>query len=349
MYIVLAILIFGFLILIHEFGHFIAAKLLGVQVNEFSIFMGPKIVQKQGKETLYSLRCLPIGGYCAMEGEDEDTGNPRAFAAKAWWRRLIILVAGSSMNFLAGFLAIVVLGSMAAGFYVPVVTGFNEGCPIEGTLQTGDELYSIDGSRIYIYSDIATLLERGDDTVYDLVVVRNGEKVSLPGVTMEKREYTVDGETVYRYGLLFGAEEKTALGVLKNAWYTSADFVRIVVWGLQDLVSGAVGLRDMSGPVGIVQVVSETGKASESVAAGIENVVYLGAFIAVNLAVMNLLPLPALDGGRVFCMLVTTVIEKASKKKVNPKYESYIHAAGMVLLLGLMAVITLSDVVKLFR
>lgn len=349
MYIVLAILIFGVLIIIHEFGHFIAAKLLDVQVNEFSIFMGPKIVQKQGKETLYSLRCLPVGGYCAMEGEDEDTGNPRAFSAKAWWRRLIILAAGSFMNSLAGFLVLVVLGSMAAGFYSPVLTGFDDGCPLEGTLLAGDEFYSIDGSRVYIYSDIATLLSRGDDTVYDLVVIRDGEKVSLPNVTMEKREYTVDGETVCRYGLLFGAEEKTAAGVLKNAWYTSADFVRLVVWGLQDLVSGAVGLRDMSGPVGIVQVISETGKSSSSTAAGVENVIYLGAFIAVNLAVMNMLPLPALDGGRVFCLLVTTVIEKVSKKKVNPKYERYIHAAGMVLLLGLMAVITLSDVVKLFQ
>ncbi len=349
MYIVLAIFIFGILILVHELGHFIAAKLLGVQVNEFSIFMGPKIVQKHGKETLYSLRCLPIGGYCAMEGEDEDTGNPRAFTAKSWWRRLIILAAGSAMNFLAGFLAVVALNATAAGFYAPVITGFDEGCPLEGTLAVGDEIWSIDGSRIYLYSDISTLLSRGDDTVYDLVVIRNGEKVALNNVTMERRDYVVDGQTVNRYGLTFGVEEKTALGVVKNAWYTAIDFVRMVVWGLQDLVSGAVGLRDMSGPVGIVQVMSETGESSTSTAAGVSNVVYLGAFIAVNLAFMNMLPLPALDGGRVFCLLVTTVIEKVSRRKVDPKYERYIHATGMVLLLGLMAVITLSDVVKLFR
>ena len=349
MYIVLAILIFSFLILIHEFGHFITAKLLGVQVNEFSIFMGPKILQKQGKETVYTLRCLPIGGYCAMEGEDEDTGNPRAFAAKPWWRRLIILAAGSFMNYLAGFLVLVILSALSAGFYVPTITGFDTGCPLEGTLRTGDEIYSIDGSRVLIYSDVATLLSRGADTTYDLVVIRNGEKVALDDVVMEKREYEVNGQTVRRYGLLFGAEEATAGRVLKNAWNTSLDFVRMVVWGLKDLVTGAVGLRDMSGPVGIVQVISETGKSSATTAAGVENVLYLGAFIAINLAFMNLLPLPALDGGRVFCLLVTTVIEKATKKKIDPKYEGYIHAAGMVLLLGLMAVITLSDVVKLFR
>ena len=349
MYIVLAILIFSFLILIHEFGHFITAKLLGVRVNEFSIFMGPKILQKQGKETVYTLRCLPIGGYCAMEGEDEQTGDPRAFSAKSWWRRLIILIAGSFMNFLTGFVVLVILSSLSAGFYVPTITGFDTGCPLEGTLQTGDEIYSIDGSRVLIYSDVSTLLSRGEDTTYDLVVIRDGEKVALKGVTMEKREYEVNGQTVERYGILFGAQARSVSAVIKNAWNTSLDFVRIVVWGLKDLVTGAVGLCDMSGPVGIVQVISETGKSSASTAAGVENVLYLGAFIAINLAFMNMLPLPALDGGRVFCLLVTTVIEKLSKKKVDPKYESYIHAAGMVLLLGLMAVITLSDVVKLFR
>lgn len=349
MYIILAILIFGFLILIHELGHFITAKLLGVRVNEFSIFMGPKLLQKQGRETLYTLRCLPIGGYCAMEGEDGETGDPRAFSAKAWWRRLIILVAGSFMNYLTGFVVLVVLSSLAAGFYVPTITGFDAGCPLEGTLEVGDELYSIDGSRVLIYSDVATLLSRGADTRYDLVVIRDGEKVALPNVTMEKRDYEVNGQTVRRYGLLFGAEEKTMPSLLKNAWNTSLDFVRMVVWGLKDLVTGTLGLGDMSGPVGIVQVISETGKASESTAAGVENVLYLGAFIAINLAFMNLLPLPALDGGRVFCLLVTTVLEKLTGKKIDPKYESYIHAAGMIALLGLMAVITLSDVFKLLR
>lgn len=349
MYIVLAILIFGFLVIIHEFGHFIAAKLLDVQVNEFSIFMGPKILQKQGKETLYTLRCLPIGGFCAMEGEDENTGNPRAFSAKAWWRRLIILVAGSAMNFLAGFLILVILSAMASAFYVPVISGFDTGCPLEGTLQTGDEIYSIDGSRVYLYGDVATLLSRGDDTSYDLVVVRDGEKISLPAVTMEKQDYEVDGVTYNRYGILFGAEEKQAGDTLKNAWYTAIDFVRMVKWGLSDLITGAVGLRDMSGPVGIVQVISETGKSSANTVAGIENVIYLGAFIAINLAFMNMLPIPALDGGRVFCLIVTAILEAITKKKIDPKYEGYIHAAGMVVLLGLMAIVTLSDVVKLFQ
>ena len=349
MYILLAILIFGILIIVHELGHFIAAKLLDVQVNEFSIFMGPKIWQKQGRQTLYSLRCLPIGGYCAMEGEDEDTGNPRAFSAKSWWRRLIILVAGSAMNFLAGFLVLVVLSLMAAGFYSPTVTDFYEGCPLEGILLEGDELYSIDGSRVLIYSDVATLLSRGDDTAYDLVVKRGGKKVDLGAVTMEKQEYTVDGQTVRLYGLLFGVEEKTAGTALKNAWYTAIDFARMVMWGLEDLVTGGVGLQDMSGPIGIVQVMSETGKEAETIGAGVENVVYLGAFIAINLAYMNMLPIPALDGGRVFFLIITTIVEKITKKKIDPKYEGYIHAAGMVLLLGLMAVVAFSDILKLFR
>lgn len=349
MYILLAILIFGFLIIIHELGHFIAAKLLGVQVNEFSIFMGPKIWQKQSGQTLYTLRCLPIGGYCAMEGEDEETGNPYAFSAKSWWRRLIILVAGSAMNFLAGLLVLIVLSLMAAGFYSPTITDFYEGCPLEGTLLEGDELYSIDGSRVLIYPDVQTLLSRGDDTTYDLVVRRDGKKVDLGAVTMEKQEYTIDGRSVLLYGMLFGVEEKTFETALKNAWNTAIDFARMVMWGLEELVTGGVGLQDMSGPIGIVQVMSQTGKEAESVSAGVGNVVYLGAFIAINLAYMNMLPIPALDGGRVFFLVITTVFEKITGKKLNPKYEGYIHAAGMVLLLGLMAVIAFSDLFKLFR
>lgn len=349
MYIILAILIFGFLIIIHEFGHFITAKLLDVQVNEFSIFMGPKILQKQGKETLYSLRCLPIGGYCAMEGEDEDTGNPRAFSAKSWWRRLIILCAGSAMNFLAGLLVLLVLSLTAAGFYSPTIVGFYEGCPLDGTLLEGDELYSIDGGRVLIYSDVSTLLSRGKDSTYELVVIRDGKKVDLGEVTMEKQRYEIDGEMYELYGLRFGVEEKTVGTALRNAWNTAIDFARMVKWGLEDLITGGVGLQDMSGPIGIVQVMSESGKQAETVAAGVENVVYLGAFIAINLAYMNMLPIPALDGGRVFFLIVTTIIEKMTKKKIDPKYEGYIHTAGMVLLLGLMALVAFSDIAKLFR
>ena len=162
MYILLAILMFGFLIFIHELGHFLSAKLLDVQVNEFAICMGPVLWQKKKGETTYSLRAIPIGGFCAMEGEDEESDNPRAFPQKSWWRRLVILAAGSFMNYLAGFLAIVILYTGASSYSAPIITDFFEGCPLEASdgLQVGDELYKIDGRRVYLYSDVGTLLSR---------------------------------------------------------------------------------------------------------------------------------------------------------------------------------------------
>ena len=182
----------------------------------------------------------------------------------------------------------------------------------------------------------------------DLTVRRDGKIVELQQVDMVKREYQVDGETRKIYGITFGAtEKKTPLTLLKNAWYTSIDFARMVKMGLVDLLTGAVGVKDLSGPVGIVDAVQETGSSAASTLDGILNVLYFGAFIAVNLAVMNMLPIPALDGGHIFSLLVIWVIESISKKKVDPKYEAYIHAAGLVLLMGLMVFVTFNDIVKL--
>ena len=349
MYILLAIVLFGILIFVHELGHFMAAKLLGVRVNEFAICMGPAIWQKRVGETTYSLRCIPVGGYCAMEGEDEQSQDPRAFTSKAKWRQAIILVAGAFMNFVAGLLILVVLMSLGQSFATPVIASFYEGNQIEGEdgLQVGDEIYSIDGHRVYLYNDISMLLQRGGDLDYDLVVIRDGEKVTLDQFHMEPQTFLIDGQEQRLYGMTFSRVEKSLWQVLKNAWYTSIDFGRMVIWGLQDLVSGAVGLSDFSGPVGIVSAISETGKASDTVSHGVQNVFYIGAFLAINLAYMNMLPIPALDGGRVFFLIVTAVIEKLSRRKLNPKYEGYIHAVGMVALLGFMVVVTFSDIFKL--
>ena len=340
MYILFAILIFGFLIFIHELGHFLTAKALDVQVNEFSICMGPAILKKQKGETLYSLRCIPVGGYCAMEGEDEESDNPRAFTSKVWWKRLIILAAGSFMNFLTGLVVLALIYSCVAGFSTAKISGFFDGCPLESSqgLQVGDELYKIDGRRVYIYSDVGTLLARNKTGTFDLVVKRDGKLIKL-----------VDGEQQYKYGLYFGYEEKTVGTVLKNTWYTALDFARLVWMSLGDLVSGLVSVNDMSGPVGIVSAIAQTGQSAATTADGILNVLYLGAFIAINLAVMNMLPLPALDGGRAFLLLVNTVFTAITKKKIPSKFEGYIHAAGMILLLGFIAFITFKDIWKLVR
>jgi regulator of sigma E protease len=351
MYIVIAILMFGFLIFIHELGHFLTAKWMGVQVNEFAVCMGPAIFKKQRGETTYSLRCIPIGGYCAMEGEDEESENPRAFTSKPWYRRLVILIAGSVMNFLTGLLVLVILYSAVSGVSTPKIAGFFDGCPLQSEtgLQTGDELYKIDGKRVYLYSDVGMLLGRNSTGVYDLVVKRDGELVELKQFEMKPQNYTVNGQTVYKYGLEFATADRSVGTVLKYSWYSALDFTRLVWLSLGDLVSGQVSVNDMSGPVGIVSVIAETGESSATVADGVLNVLYLGAFIAINLAVMNMLPLPALDGGRVFLLLVNTVFTALTRKKIPSKYEGYVHAAGMVLLLAFMAFITFKDIWKLFQ
>ncbi len=345
-YVVLAILLFGLLILVHEFGHFITAKLFGVQVNEFSLFMCPAIWNRSTGETTHSLRCIPVGGYCAMEGEDGDSENPRAFSNAKVWKRLIILVAGSFMNFLAGFLILLVLfGVTAEGFTNTKLTDIVPGRPFEDYLQPGDELVAINGEHVYVGADITMLLDRDIDGKQNITVRRNGEKLVLRDVPIS-RDYSDNGEL--RYGFTIGVDKKTVGSLLSYSWNECRDFARLVRMGLQDLFTGKAGIKDMSGPVGIVSEVSKESAKAETVGIGVQSVFILFAFIAVNLAVMNLLPIPALDGGRVVCLLVTAAAEKLLRRKINPKYEGYLHAGFMVLLLAFMAFITFKDIFQIF-
>ena len=350
LYIIIAILLFGFLIAIHEFGHFITAKAFGVRVNEFAIGMGPAIFSRQRGETLYALRAFPVGGYCAMEGEDEDSDDPRSFGAQNGWKRLVILAAGAFMNFLAGLVLILLLFSGAQAFTTPVLSGFMDGFPLEGEqgLMAGDRIVSINGERIYLYNDVTLFLSRGNGEPYDMVVERDGQRVVLNDLPLELREYTVDGQSVTRYGLYFAVEEATVGAKLRNSWYNAIDFVRLVRISLTDLVTGSAGLKDMTGPVGIVDTITQVGSQSASVRIALENILYFGALIAVNLAVMNLLPLPALDGGRIFFLLINGVWMFLFRRRIDPKYESYVHVAGLVALLALMAVVTFNDLARIF-
>ena len=347
-FVLFGILIFGVLIAFHEFGHFLAAKLCGVRVNEFAVGMGPAIWKKQKGETLYALRCIPLGGYCAMEGEDEDSEDPRAFTSQPVWKRLIILCAGSFNNFLLGVLVIFCLYLGAGAFLSPTIASFIEGCPYEGAdaLQVGDRFVRIDGKHVYQYYDVGDFLREGDG-VYDLVLKRDGKTVRLNDFAMTPRLY--EGQDRELFGFNFGYEEATFPVKLRHTWNTSMEFSRMVWMSLRMLVKGEVGLNEMSGPIGIVDMMAETGENAESVSDGLQDILYLGAFIAINLAIMNMLPIPALDGGRVFLLLVTAAIQALTGKKLDPKYEGYVHAAGMVLLLALMAVIMFQDILKLFQ
>ena len=352
MTILFAILLFSILIFVHELGHFVAAKLSGVQVNEFSIFMGPALWKKQVGETLYSIRLVPLGGYCAMEGEDADTDSPRSFQKAAWWKRLLILVAGSFMNFLIGAVLMVLVYLPAQQVVAPVIDSFEPFATVDdgAGLQTGDRILEVDGEKIYVYSDFSMILDLNPGDYHDLVVERSGQRVELPNFHMEKHEVTNgDGTKQLLYGMNFSLKELTFAGKLDYAWRQCLDTVRLVKLSLQMLLTGQAGLSEMSGPVGIVQQMTVVAENSESSLDALLNMVYFGAFIAINLAVMNLLPIPALDGGRVVGLLLTTAVEAVTKKKIDPKYEGYLHGAGMILLLGLMAVLMFKDIFVIIR
>lgn len=352
MSVVFAILLFSFLIFIHELGHFVAAKLSGVQVNEFAMFMGPAIWKKQKGETLYSIRCIPIGGYCAMEGEDGDSENPRAFGRAVWWKRLIILVAGAAMNFLAGLALLGIFYAPDEQFVLPVVSQVEEGSALAGEygFQEGDRILELDGERIYIYSDFSLLLDLSNRETHDLVLRRGEEKVVLEDFPMEKREFpNDDGTTSLRYGFSFSLADATFPETVRYVWNSAIDIVRLVRLSLQMLLTGQAGFNDVGGPVMIVQQMSEVADAAPSVYYALLNLTYFGAFIAINLAVMNLLPFPALDGGRVVGLLLTTAVEAVTHKKINPKFEAYLHAGGMIILLLFMAVVMFKDVFVLIR
>ena len=350
--ILFAFLIFSVLIFVHELGHFIAAKLSGVQVNEFAMFMGPAIVKWQRGETQYSIRCIPIGGYCAMEGENEDTDNPRSFQKAIWWKRLIILVAGSLMNFVAGVLIVAIVLFNQPYFVEPELANVESWSTIGGEsgLQTGDRIVEFDGRKIRIYEDFTLATMLLPNGAYDITVERDGKLLELENVPMYRQTVTNEnGEEQSLYGISFLAVETTPESVPERILPTSMNYVRSVIVSLKMLLSGQASVNDMAGPVGIFSMMADVATESESTGRALVNLLSFGGFIAINLAVMNLLPLPALDGGRVVGLLLTTAIEAIIGRKLNSKYEGYIHAVGMILLLLLMALITFKDIFVLFK
>lgn len=345
MSIIFAIILFSFLIFIHELGHFTAAKAFGVQVNEFSLFMGPAIWKKQRGDTLYAIRCIPVGGYCAMEGEEGDSDNPRAFSKAAWWKRFIILVAGAAMNFVAGVAMIGIFLAPNRSYILPQVSLVEENCAFAPYIQPGDTFVALDGEKIYVNSDFSLLMSLNAGSTHDLTIRRNGEIIEYKNINMQMREFPDEqGNPVLRYGFSFSLGERTPGLWAKTTWLTSMDTVRLVRLSLQMLFTGQAGFQDVTGPVGIVQQMSSVAEASGSAWYAFLNLLYFGGFIAINLAVMNLLPIPALDGGRVVGLLLTAAVEGITRKKVNPKVEGYIHGVGMLLLLALMAVIMFKDI-----
>ncbi len=343
-----AVFIFGFLVTIHEFGHFLAAQLCGVRVNEFSVGMGPCLWHRETDETQYSIRLLPIGGFCALEGQDEDSGDRRSFTCQSFWKKFVILSAGSFMNLLAGMIIIAMLFAGASGFYVDQISGFSEGFPLEGEsgLMVGDVFYKVDGWRTYLRGDAAMLLSFNDGQGVDIEVIRNGKKIVLEDLPLYRGTY--DGQSG-RFGLLIGEMQipTSFLTKLRFIGYQTLDFIQQMWFSLVQLVRGTMGVQELSGPVGIVSIITEVGTASESAVSAARNIAYFAALIAINLAVMNMLPIPALDGGRIFFLLVDAAALLLFRRKVPEKWQAAVNAVCFMLLMGMMVLVTLHDVTKL--
>ena len=335
-----ALIIFGVLIFSHEFGHFITAKMCGIRVNEFAVGMGPAIFKKQKGETLYSLRALPIGGFNSLEGEDDDSDEVGAFSKAPVSSRILVIIAGALMNFIVGFIILSILTSTSAVLASTTVSYFYDGASThESGLEIGDKILSIDGRRMLTVDDIVYELARIRDGKADFVVERDGEKVELDDITFDTYYDEEIGSNQVVLDFKVYAKPKTFANVVSESALWTLSVGRSIFVSIVDLITGHVSVNQLSGPVGIVSVISE------SASRGLYYVSYLAAFISINLGIVNLLPLPALDGGR----LLLLIFEAIFRKKINPKYEAIINVAGMVLLLALMMFVTYNDITKLIR
>ena len=339
-----AILFFGLLISIHELGHFTFAKLFKVKVNEFALGMGPAIFKKKKGDTTYALRLLPIGGYVSMEGEDEESTDENAFNKKKVWQKFIIVAAGAIMNLILGVVIVGTILTMDDLIATNKVLYFNDGAISQQTgLKENDEILSIDGKKVLSGIDVSFLMTRSDDGIFDMTVRRDGEKVELKDVTFKT---TKEGEyTLIEYDFIIVGEEPRVLNVITNSFKQTASMARLVWLSLFDLVTGQYGLTDLSGPVGTVNIIADVASSAVQSKEGLIATLNIMAFITINIGIFNLMPLPALDGGRLFFL----VIEGIRRKPIKPKYEGFIHGAGLALLLLLMLVVTFNDIVNLIK
>ena len=335
--VIVAILVFGLLIFVHELGHFTVGKLSGMRVNEFALGMGPVLWSRTRGETKYSLRALPIGGYVSDEGEDEDSSDPRAYCNVRLWKRILFVCAGAAMNLLLGFVILSVLVSMRTSLPTTIIYELRSPQAAASELRVGDEVISVNGHRVFTSNDISFSIVSDKDGIIDFVVIRDGRKISVPGVNLGMT-IMEDGTRVVDPGFVVDITPKTFWGSARYAVLWMFSIIRQVWLSFINLITGNFTLAELSGPVGVSTVI---GQAST---AGLKTLLLLVGFITVNIGVFNLLPIPALDGGRLLFLLIELVI----RRPVNQKYESVIHAAGFILLMGLMLVVTFNDILRFF-
>lgn len=328
MTIIYAIIMFCVLIFIHELGHFMAAKACGVKVNEFALGMGPALFKKQRGETLYALRAIPIGGYCAMEGEDEESQDERAFNNKSAWKKAIIVVAGAAMNLVLCIFLMIVL-SLYTGTMTTTIDQVNPGSPAaEAGIETGDKILAIDGKKIESWTDIIQGITAAKDKTM-ISVERGGETLSLTS-ELTKGE---DGRQIIG---IVPEREHNLLAAVKGGTTGTWNMTKLMGKTISQLFTGEVSTKELTGPVGIVYTVNDTAKY------GFNYLLYLTALISLNLAIVNMLPFPALDGGRLLFILVRKVTGRA----ITDEIEGKIHFVGIMLLFALMIYVTWNDILR---
>ncbi len=383
-----AVILFLLVVLVHEFGHFITAKMFGVKVNEFAIGMGPKLFKKQGKETLYTFRLLPIGGFCAMEGEDEDSKDERAFCNKKPWQKFIIVAAGGIFNIILGLIFMLIVQSVNIPgqnnlIGTTRVWGFPENsysAAAESGLKAGDEIYAVNGYRTYGATDISYGMAFANSSNMTFTVIREEKKVdvdvrmntnqrvselfsdsdyltlfadkmNISASDVEIADGTLRANELPIQDFIIVGEEKNVGNVLLSTGTETVSMCRVVYVSLWKLITGEFKMTDMSGPVGIVDAIGQVAENSMSEDASawtnfisvFVNIIRVMALITVNLGLFNLLPIPALDGGR----LLFIFVEMIRRKPVPAKYESVIHFVGLMLLFALMIFVTFNDIVRL--
>lgn len=342
MKIIIAILVFSLIIIIHELGHFLLAKLNGVTVVEFSLGMGPRLLSHEGKNTRYSLKLLPFGGSCMMLGEDEgDEGEEGSFGSKSVWARISVIAAGPIFNFLLAFvLSLFIVGNI--GYDVPVLLGVSDGLPAQAAgLQAGDRITKMNGKRIRLYREVQnySTFHEGETVVFEY---------ERDGQTYEATVEPVLTSAGYKYGIAGSVNYRAKTNVIETIGYSAYEvyyWIDMTLQSLKLMLHGNVTLDDVSGPVGVVDVIGETYEESKADGALYVwlNLINIAILLTANLGVMNLLPIPALDGGR----LVFLIIEAVRRKRLNPEIEAKVHFAGLMLLLLLMVVVMVNDVKKL--
>lgn len=338
-------LLFGFIVFFHELGHFLLAKAGKIRVNEFAVGMGPRLFGFRRGETLYSLRLLPIGGFCAMEGEDEDSGDAAAFGNKPVWRRILVVAAGGVFNIVLGYVFMLCVLAPQSIYATTIVSQFAEGSTLEAAgAQVGDRIVEIDGYGVYTDRDLSFAMALADPKAVSMVVERQGQRVDLGTFAMSTRA-AEDGQEVLAIDFYVEPEPRTVLGLLGRAGSDTVSMARMVVESLKGLLTGRFGLNEVAGPVGTAQAISQAAGAglSQGFGQALRNILVMMTMITVNLGIINLLPLPALDGGR----LLFLIWEGVTRRPVPAKYEGYVHAAGFMLLIGVMVLVTFHDIFRL--